>query len=311
MWIGVSVAQGVLAAIGGQLFSALSNAIFGQSGKSIQDMLNEQLVAIAQIVEQKIAEAELAQAQANVIALAVLLREYQHTPSIGRQDFLLNESAVYLSQLASLGVVGYRTYMTAAGLRLSILQQFAGHSVGGAKNFEDQRIDAIAHHNNIIGAINTLTEPSTYFPTTMSAQWAVLGEGKIKRWVTVMGHQAGGQVRYVPSEAGDGSWRLGTVAESAGFSPYVLDWQALRTTIKAENTDWGEKMVSIWPKHNLESICRRHEMTIMTFVSPRERIVGIPNLVPLTAENDVLGDSRHVGFASTTPWYTDARSVRS
>jgi len=72
---------------------------------------------------------------------------------------LVNESAVKLSEIESLGFIGYRTYMICAGLRLSILQEVYKRSPsnGARNNFLQQIERSVSHHKAMIKYIEEQT----------------------------------------------------------------------------------------------------------------------------------------------------------
>ncbi|HEY6044978.1 MAG TPA: hypothetical protein VIU65_00160 [Pyrinomonadaceae bacterium] len=162
-WIGLGIAEGVLSALGGAIFGALANAIFG-SGKSMEQLLKEQLAEIARIVEEKLQENDLRNYQAKVGGFVTLFREYNNNPTMSRLNYLTNESAPLLSEIESLGFKGYRTYMTTAGLRLSVLQQQIkkSNTAGNRANFADQRDVSMEFHNEMQALIDERSDVNYY-----------------------------------------------------------------------------------------------------------------------------------------------------
>src|SRR5262249_53720546 len=80
-----------------------------------------------------------------------------------RLSYVVNRSAELLNQAKTLGFAGYPTYMAAAGLRLSALQErvLLKDSSGTRKNFEDQPRTAIEFHKETISQIDESLNAST------------------------------------------------------------------------------------------------------------------------------------------------------
>jgi hypothetical protein len=269
-WIGLAVAEAVLVNVGALILGALSNAVHGESGKSIEQLLKEQLVAIAHIVEEALKENDLRNYQAEIDAYINLFREYQHDNTNARLDFLINNSAVVLSRLESLGFVGYRTYMIAAGLRLGILRESIKRTGRGRDNVTNQFDAAVAHHNEIVAQIDAETDPvalsrrltrvsglpdaAGFFHGSVAAYTApgkILGS-PINGWVMVLD----GSRELTPREVI--LYRSAVDAHCSihmfGGCPSERDkfiWAnaaACRAALKLENTELGEKMISRWKK---------------------------------------------------------------
>jgi hypothetical protein len=261
-WIGLAVAQGVLAGLGGIVFGAIANAIFGASGgKSMEQLLQEQLEAIARIVQESLKDEALREYGARVKAYVALFREYQNDPTAATLDFIRNNTAVALAELESLGFMGYRTYMTAAGLRLTILQEvMRSGRTGARKNFDSQREVAIAYHNQIVDLINRETDPAKYAPFPVIPDSSVqqngwVGPYEINR--TILGRHVQGAIltqgNGILSIAATTA-RKKLIEQRAGdknASSGIIDWAWLRASLLAENTDLGAKMVNRWTAYKV------------------------------------------------------------
>lgn len=139
-WVGVQLAAGVLAGVAGAIFDAIIHALFG--GPSIAELLAKQLKAIDQIVDQRITENELRRASAFFDALVKIMVEYQNAPSADRLSFATNQSTLLSSELETLSgkyetgsaINSYLTYLSAASLRIAVLQQRANTNRKESKN---------------------------------------------------------------------------------------------------------------------------------------------------------------------------------
>ena len=274
-WIGMGLAQGVLSFIGGALFSALANAIFGGTSPhiSIEQLLQQQLEEFAQIVDDAVTQNEVRRYWADSRAYFELYREYLNTPSKDSLESIRRTSAVALSNLESLGFPGYRAYLSAASLRLTILQEAVRRRLATLKDYEGQTEAAIAHHNEIVAYINQQTEPSTFVPpgsnfTNHFSQDMISGKGK---WyfdaVIIHGKILGVPIGdgivpmrpdHTPFKVEDVTWiKPLVVPDNRYVADRIVDWQYIRTKAKTENTDLGERWTAalkkMRQKHNLRS----------------------------------------------------------
>ena len=259
-WIGLSVAQGILQGIGGGLFVAIANAIFGGSHQSMEELMKQQLFAFAKIIKAAITDEALRVDQGKVSAYIKLYKAYSRTPSNGNLDVLLHDTALLLGDLGSLGFTGYRTYMTAAGLRLSILQEATKHNLAKAADFEDQRQESVDYHNQTIKYIDDKTNPALIFPPNepcLSNQFL-----KKEFHEDILGLPVAGFVvcdsKGHPASVEESSQFIGEDVERFKRNPQDMisavngrpvnwvAWAGYRNKFKAENTDLGQMMVNRW-----------------------------------------------------------------
>jgi len=162
----MGLAQGVLSFIGGTLFSALCDAIFGGTSPhiSIEELLQDQLEKFTQVVQETITLNEVRRYWADMSAYFGLYREYINTPSKDSLQFIRQHSKVALSNLSFLGFAGYQAYMNSASLRLLILQECVKQQLATVKDYEAQTNESIGYHNAMIKYIDQQTEPSTFAP---------------------------------------------------------------------------------------------------------------------------------------------------
>jgi hypothetical protein len=263
-WIGLSVAEGILQGIGGGLFVAIANAIFGGQNESMEALMKEQLLAFARILQVALTEDDLRKDQARVATYIRLEKEYSRTPTDDNLTYLRRETAGVLSDLESIGFTGYRTYMTAAGLRLSILQESKKRKLAKQADFEDQRAESVDYHNKTVAYIDAQTNPASIFPPNE----ACLSNAMVKKQFheQILGMHVEGFV------ACDGKGHPASVEESSSIikqeaemikqkqpTPFSINsggpvgwvnWAAVRDRAKAESTDLGQKMVDRWLKAN-------------------------------------------------------------
>jgi hypothetical protein len=215
--------------------------------------LKEQLVAIAQIVQDALVVNNLQQYQADIDAYGRLYHEYLETNSKSRLDFLLNNRAVTLSRLTTTGFSGYRTYMIGAGLRLAALQDEMNQEKTGPGSFVAQRETAKEFHNQIKKTIEEQTEPATVFQRFNGASWNRLS-GPI-RYVQlndkILSEKVDGILLINDQnlkEPSEGEARL--LLLNYGTGNLTFDhWVSIaetRSRLLAENTDIGEKIIERW-----------------------------------------------------------------
>jgi hypothetical protein len=250
-WIGLGIAQGVLNGIGAGLFGALANAIFGGTQKSMEQLLKEQLVAFAQILQEAIDANELRRYGSNLAAYITLYKEYSRTPSTEGLRYLQQGTAIAMSNLESLGLTAYRTYMTAAGLRLSILQEAIKRKIATYADFEEQRKASIDFHAGAVKFIDNQTDPFVqvgerpcFYPFGgANFEKKILGREVIGVLVcNGKGHVASADEssRFIEQYHRD-------LKKPPIFKPInYVDWISLRNIVKAETTDLGQKMIDRW-----------------------------------------------------------------
>ena len=137
-WLGLAVASGIATGLAGALVGELVNAIFGDSGPSLQEIMRTELDRFARRIEAKIDDAQLKALQGEVNGYFQLFSEYGVDPTDARFDFLINNTAVVLGKLEALGFPAYSTYMVAGGLRLAILQEYFRRSSSAERLFAAQ-----------------------------------------------------------------------------------------------------------------------------------------------------------------------------
>jgi hypothetical protein len=254
-WIGLGVAQGVLSAFGGAVFSALASAILG-GGKSIEQLLKEQLTEFARIVEEQLQENDLRNYQARIVAFVSLFQEYRNSPTVSRLDYLVNNSAEALSQIESLGFKGYRTYMSAAGLRLTVLQEVSrrNRTIGNQQNFREQRQRSVDVHNSVLSTIEAQTDLQTH--ATRVIEENPLARGVMQGYDAAIRQGMFAVTRPIlgvkPSELPLAPPHIAVpiavteINRNAPPQAAFVDWQALRARLKSQNTDIGAKIVDRW-----------------------------------------------------------------
>jgi hypothetical protein len=279
-WVGLGLAQGVLGLLGGELFGALAHAIFGGTGKSLGELLEEQLEAFTKIIQQAITENEIRRYTAEVRAYLDLYREYSDYKKIDDLQSLRRETAPALSNLESLEFPAYRTYMSAASLRLSILQEAYRRKLVKIDNVEAQMEECIAHHQKTVTYIDSQTDPRTYVDpnTTQNLSYHCFANGieyncnqgiqmptgarasyfkAIDFDQFILGHELKGYLPFTVGMPPETKPRVHTpdeivhdkqlvAASNEYLADRLTDFAWLRQTVKAENTDLGGKMVEQW-----------------------------------------------------------------
>jgi hypothetical protein len=269
-WMGLAVAQGVLSALGSAVFGALVDVIFG-SGKSLEQLLKEQLAEFTRIVEEKLQENDLRNYEAILSAYVQLYQEYTNDPArAGSLDFLINNSAVVLNQIQTLGFKGYRTYMTAAGLRLTVLQErikLSPEKAGPGRNFITQLERSTDFHNQILKEIDRTLSPEGQCEHFIQAAQAAGHAGYLFNLMVdalrknpstgpLMEPIYGVKYDDMPLKniediiPGGIMGQKGKAVSKQIFPANrridFIDWAAFRAKIKADTTNIGEKMVQRW-----------------------------------------------------------------
>lgn len=273
-WIGFNLATGVLLNIGGQLFSALTNAIFHNTQKSLEQLLQEQLETFLHRVQQAIDQNEVRRYTSLVQSYCQRFTEYSGSPDKERLTRLLDDTSDTLMNLGNLGFTAYRTYMSAAGLRLSVLQEGQKRGLAKLADFENQVNISTGHHRDMIAYIDTQTSPSTYYtpgtqpqncfdnrmvgftcsspggysPTPPKPVW-YFNTVLIKQ--NICGEDVEGHVLI---KANERAYTLDEISHDKplvakdwkSLADQIVDFPSLRQKIKAKNTDLGEKMVQKW-----------------------------------------------------------------
>jgi hypothetical protein len=265
-WIGMAIAQGVLSGFGSMLFQAIVGAANSQ-GTNLAELLRAQLVEFARIVDQALKADALREYEATLLAYVRLFEEYANDPTNARLDFLLNESAVILSKIESLGFLGYRTYMATAGLRLAVLQERAKGSGNGLKvNFTRQRAAAIDYHRSMITVISRSVDPQNAV-AGLNDQWEGHEQSPLKS--VFIPSILGQPVRHRIYRIGEKQLAFAECSNLGTFSyPVVIqrpfpqlpqittaherldcaDLAAVGVELRRESTDIGEKIVERWLK---------------------------------------------------------------
>ena len=229
-WIGLSIAQGVLAAFGGALFGALAQSFLGGgSHQSLEETLAKQFQAFAGLMQELISHNEIRAATGELLGYLRNFQNYHNDPTPERLISIIDGNSIALSKMKTLGGPGYRIYMIASGLQLSALQERIKqhHTKGTVENFIDQRDDSIAHHNEIIDYIDSQTEIQPYLPKVVPRINIIPHIVTIKR-----------NLMDIPID-----WRFTLGTHEV---PTASMWQELRASVKAANTDLGEKMIVRW-----------------------------------------------------------------
>jgi hypothetical protein len=263
-WVALNIAQGALAGIGGMIFSAIANALFSSKQPDIADLLRQQLIAFAHIIEQAFDQHDLMEAQTSLTTDLDLMSEYVRTPhgAGGRVEHLIPSTAHTLRLLERLNYAGYQTYIQAAGLRLALLQDLANRERGGAEqNFTAQQTRIQSYHDQMISYIVKQTEPATHFDTTCSLKDCTLGINEtVHQSINILGHQIEGEIVYYRGPNGTMLLRNAQSTDEyikavaripnnslpAAFkkSATIIDWLSLRRQLFAATTDFGAPIIS-------------------------------------------------------------------
>jgi hypothetical protein len=258
-WIGMSIASGVLAGLGGMLFGLLTEGL-RSNNQDLENLLKRQLEEFARIVETKLQENDLRNYTAAIESYLQIFDEYKNNRTTGRKDYLLNETATELSKIKSLGFIGYRTYITGAGLRLSLLQELMKHDRREVANFVSQR-DRINHYQkdandtidratdaaavlngaweDIFGEAQAWTFPPPDYPRLFRVERDILGvQARGYVWIhrRQMKEMTDAEVNYF-SRLGD-SLRLMNY-----LPPNRVSLSEIRTKLKNETTVLGDKAI--------------------------------------------------------------------
>ncbi len=163
-WIGLNLASGLLAGIGGFVFSLLEKAL-GFGGPSIEELLNRQLEAIAEIVTDAIKQNEIRKDSARLSAIQDEMADYMRVPaSVDRLHRATADSLYLIHDLATFGFDTYGLLMCAASLRLAILQERAKRDKAELVNIQSFISWVKAYQKNTEAFIDSETDFTKRFP---------------------------------------------------------------------------------------------------------------------------------------------------
>jgi hypothetical protein len=118
-WIGLKVGEAILSGCGGLIFSKLLSAIVG--GPSMEELL---VRAISREMKRLLEENDLRNYTALLSSLSDLMTEYANNPnSLDRLTYAVNQSSDLVNLTNSLGYIGYPAFISAANLRIAVLQE--------------------------------------------------------------------------------------------------------------------------------------------------------------------------------------------
>jgi hypothetical protein len=120
-WFGMALAEGAVHALGGMVFTAVVSALRQDNEPGLSELLNQQLAEFAQIVQRALDAHMLKSLQAKLEGFVLRYTEYCNDPSDSSLELILHDSAEVVAGLRNLSLAGYRSYMIAAGLRLTAL----------------------------------------------------------------------------------------------------------------------------------------------------------------------------------------------
>jgi len=257
VWVGTMIAQGVILSIGAPLFGALEKAILGGGGgPSIAELLQIQLREFARIVDEKFDQRALDTAAAHLESYCRRFKEFSGN-DVDRSLLLANTSDT-LSELKSplMKFIGYRTFMSCAGLRLAILKTVTTNV--GRRNFESQVAEAISHHRSVADLIVDETSLGR-----------MLERGDFTEDRPDLSKKNGFRLFEIPPKKICGVFVAGQVATDMHYSelpqreaqkaimdnrgafsqkPNWVSLLLLRKRLQAENTDLGNVIVSRWSR---------------------------------------------------------------
>jgi len=262
-WIATNLAAGIVSGIGSKLFTTMSASVFRTSQKSLEQLLREQLEEFAQIVQGAIVANEARRYGADAEAYFHLYREYSRTPTLSKLEWLQQNTEPGLTNLASLKFVGYRTYLSAVSLRLSILQEAKRQGLAKARDFQEQVEIATANHRQVIAVIDADTNPAAYVQNNhVDGRYEEPTTHKWYCWVAeihnknILGRPVGlGLVPVkedmrTPFNADEIANLKALLHSYKGqydeLNDKIIDFGYVNRTVKAENTDVGEKVIEQW-----------------------------------------------------------------
>jgi hypothetical protein len=275
-WVGLSIAAGLLSGVGSLALSVISNALFTNKGKNMEQYLQELLEQFQQIIREELHINDLRNYVAAEKSYSELFRLYSESHSMATLNYLMNEPPKTFYQLDSLGYYGYRPFMILAGLRLAIVQEYIRRTGKGQQHFEEIRQAAIAHHQDVGQIINHESHPTTLAGGAIG-KWEGIDvdppefePGDIVRFVQVNNRRVLSEtldgllvVSQRKLERGDETAELSLdqiqriLDRNARTGRYydqfrqavsgkVASLSAIRKKLKAENVDQGEKMIPRW-----------------------------------------------------------------
>jgi hypothetical protein len=255
-WVATGLAEGIVSLIGGQIISAISQALFGSKQPDLGQLLQRQLQAIGALIEQLHQKFTLQDCTDALDSNLRLMSEYINTPNGAGKviQHLVPDTSKYLSILKNMGYVGYPLFLQFGGLRLAILQDLAEREGGRAiDNFKVQQQEIRIHHEAVIEEIRAKTEPAANFG--FCDDGTCFFSPVVERSANVLGHNVHGKVKF--SRHSDGHYYADS-AESINVyvknrssaqallepSGSFIDWIALRKQIMTESVDKGAPIVA-------------------------------------------------------------------
>jgi len=119
-WVAISLAEGVLAYIGGQVFSSL----FGGRNPTLSEFMAQLVETLKKVVRIAIQENEVRSLVADLRDAEFTLMEYLNAPAgRDRLERSTELASSAFSQLSSLGLVGHRAFMVAVSFQIVVLEE--------------------------------------------------------------------------------------------------------------------------------------------------------------------------------------------
>jgi hypothetical protein len=233
-WFGVNIGIGVLQGLGGALFNVFLSGLFG--GRSSDELLRAFIEAVARVVEQKLKEDDLRKCQALLVSINRNMLEFMNAPKFrDRLDNASNDSQGLLARLESLEYMGYRTYMSAAGMRLAILQERAKLDPAEKENFRNARKTYIEYHDRMDAKIRN--------ECTVDGQMQLV-ERRIARLEEENKIQLPEITKRVLRE--NPSIKESVYGEPVDGPVKEVNWKAIQDKVRGDSTVVGQKIVEQW-----------------------------------------------------------------
>jgi hypothetical protein len=156
-WLAMNLATGVVAGIGGLIFNVILS-LFGGGGPNMEEILRRQLIEIERIVAAELLKVALRNAAASLDSCSRLMREYMNEPQGHfRIEDAIGKSSDVMSNLKALEYDGYKLYLSAATLHLSVLDEYSKVS-GSRVNYLKAIEEFVSYHREWANRIASETD---------------------------------------------------------------------------------------------------------------------------------------------------------
>jgi hypothetical protein len=163
-WLALKIAEGVLDSVGGRILGSITEALLSNGQPDLGQLLAKQLREFSHLLDNKLQEESLRRCHTQLIGISSIMREYRNAPQgKDRLENATSLSNLLVAELKGFGFAGYRTFLSAAGLHLLILQDRLKLWKGEEANYRESVQEYVEHHKSITKTIDDGTDPRLNF----------------------------------------------------------------------------------------------------------------------------------------------------